>query len=318
MANVHGQRSAAGIRVDEDVFFLRNVITRYSNPWSKSYFVDGTNGVDTNSGQTPTDPFKTIQKAVTTSSRGDTIFVRPLAYTTDASDVNRYIEAVTVPYATADLSLVGVSRTNPGNPNYGAKLQWTTADGSYALKVNAPAFHVENMCVRAEGATGGVHFYGYANDNYAAYGGSCGPTMYNCVVRGGGIGVKVENGYASVISNCRFEGGAAQNNSYYLTGAQGPARRHVVRECYFGGTNGAAIAEAYIRILGTCTDMLIQRNVFGIIPTDTHFINATGSNLGLIVENWFDSADITLSTGIVKGGLTLVGAYDATMVVPAG
>ena len=46
MANVHGQRSAAGIRVDEDVVFLKNVIQRYASPWSKTFFVDGENGSD--------------------------------------------------------------------------------------------------------------------------------------------------------------------------------------------------------------------------------------------------------------------------------
>jgi len=222
---------------------------------------------------------------------------------------------VTVPYATADLSLIGVSNTNPGNPNYGAKLQYTTASGK-ALTVNAPAFHIENMCVRAEGADNAIHFN--ADADYAAVAGSCGPTVYNTVIRGSLRGIQVTGGYAYHISRCRFEGGSATDSSVYLDGSAQPQRRGVIEYCYFGGFNGALNDNAYVRILGSTTDFLMHDCYFGIIPADTHFINATGTNLGLIANCWFDSADITLSTGIVLGGITLVGAFDATMAVPAG
>lgn len=289
----------------------------FTSPWATAWFVDGTSGGgnDNYSGLKPTEAKATVQAAVTAAGRGDVIYIRPLDYTSDASDVNRYSEAITIPFATEDLSLIGVSNTNPGNPNYGAKLQYTTASGT-CLTVNAPASHVENLCVRAEGADYGIYYSGVSG--YATLAGACGPTLNNVVIRGGTYGVYVYGGYAGYIANCRFEGGAAQDDSFYMTGNAIPNRRYVIRDCYFGGTNGAAIDNAYIRILGSCTDVLIHRCYFGILPTDTHFINATGSNLGLIAECWFDSADITLSTGIVKGGLTLVGAYDATMAVPAG
>lgn len=287
----------------------------FSSPWATHFFVDGDLGNDANDGKNVKRSKKTIQSAVTAAGRGDVIYVRPRTYTTDGSDVNRYSEAVTVPYATADLSLIGVSNTSPGNPNYGAKLQYTTASGT-ALTVNAPAFHIENMCVRAEGAKYAIHFN--ADANYAAVAGSCGPTMYNVVIRGSEDGVCVTGGYAYHISRCRFEGGSATDNSLYLDGSAQPQRRGVVEYCYFGGFNGALNDEAYIRILGATTDWFCHDCHFGIIPADTHFINATGTNLGLATSLWFDSADMTLSTGIVKGGITYVGIYDATMAVPSG
>jgi len=291
------------------------VSQRFSNPWGTHYFVDGTDGADRNDGKSTKRSKATVQAAVTAASAGDVIYVRPLTYTSDGSDVNRYVEAVTVPYATADLSLIGVSNTVPGNANYGAKLQWTTASGT-ALTVNAPAFHIENMCVRAEGADYAIHFN--ADTDYDVVAGSCGPTMYNVVIRGSKYGVRVTDGYAYHISRCRFEGGSATDNSLYLTGAAQPQRRGVVEYCYFGGYNGALNDEAYIRILGTTTDWFCHDCHFGIIPNDGHFINATGTNLGLATSLWFDSADMTLSTGIVKGGITFVGIYDATMAVPTG
>ena len=289
---------------------------QFTSPWQTHYFVDGTDGSDANDGTAPSRSKATIQAAVTAAGRGDIIYVRPLAYTSDASDVNRYSEAVTVPYATADLSLIGVSNTHHGNPNYGAKLQHTTASGT-ALTVNAPAFHIENMCVRAEGADYAIRFP-YDGTGYTTVAGACGPTMYNVVIRGSLNGVRFDGGYAYWVAKCRFEGGSATDHALYLDGSTDPQRRGVVENCYFGGFNGALNDNAYIRILGATTDWLCRDCEFGIIPNDTHFINATGTNLGLGTRLWFDSADMTLSTGIVKGGITYVGLYDATMVVPAG
>jgi len=281
----------------------------FSSPWATAWFVDGTNGNDNNSGLKPTEAFDTVQAAVTKAGRGDIIYIRPLTYTTDASDVNRYIEAITVPYATADLSLIGVSNTNPGNPNYGAKLQYTATSGT-CLTVNAPACHLENICVRAEGATNGVYFYGVGTgDDYATYAGSCGPTMNNVVVRGGTYGVQAVSGYAGYIANCRFEGGTSQSSSIYLDGNASPMRRYVVRDCHFDSFNGAAIDNAYIRIRSN-TDLLVYRCTFDIKPTDGYYINATGTNLGLIAHCWFGEADLDTDNEIIQGGLMVVDCMD--------
>jgi hypothetical protein len=279
---------------------------QFSSPWAKAYFVDGTSGSDALDGLKPTSAKATVQAAVTAAGRGDVIYIRPLTYTTDASDVNRYEEAITIPYATADLSLIGVSNTNPGNANYGAKLQYTETSGT-AMTVNAPALHLENLCVRAEGGDYGVYYSGASL--YAALGGSCGPTVYNCVFRGGVTAVFVLGGYASCFANSRFEGGSGQAISIHFDGHTLLGRRHEVRNCFFDGYNGTAISNSYIRVQGSQTDLLIRDCFFSIVPS-TAFINATGTNLGLVANCFFDSAD--LSTGqIVEGGLTIVGAWDS-------
>jgi len=290
----------------------------FTSPWATAWFVDGTTGGgnDNNSGLKPTEAKATVQAAVTAAGRGDVIYIRPLDYTTDASDVNRYSEAITLPYATEDLSLIGVSNTNPGNPNYGVKLQYTETSGT-CLTVNGPASHLENLCVRAEGGTNGIYYVGYGTDEYATLAGSCGPTMNNVVVRGGQYGVQAVGGYAGVIANCRFEGGDGQDSSIYLDGHAYPMRRWQIRNCSFVGYNGAAIDNAYIYVR-TNTDLLIRDCYFDICPTDTHWINATGTNLGMIANCYFDVADMTLSTGIVKGGLTAVALWDESMAAPAG
>jgi len=247
------------------------------------------------------------------------IYVRPLTYTTDASDINRYEELIVVPFATPDLSLVGASNTNPGNPNYGAKLQYISGSG-YAITVNAPAFHLENMCVRSEGSTGGgIHFRGVGaatTPEYGTYAGSCGSTMYHCVMRGGKYAVRVTGGYATQIVDCRFEGGSGQYSSLVLDGNTDPQRRVAVKDCHFDSYNGAAIAEAYIRIYSN-TDLLVKDCTFDILPTDTHFINATGTNLGLLSNLHFGIANMTLATAIIKGGLFASLLWDETGIVLA-
>ena len=280
---------------------------RFSSPWATHWFVDGDEGSAGNGGQRPNDAFLTVQAAVTAASRGDVIYVRPRTYTSDGSDVNRYVEAVTVPFATADLSMIGVSNTYHGNPNYGAKLQYTTTSGT-ALTVNAPAFHLENMCVRAEGAKYAINFSGISG--YATLAGSCGPTMYNVVIRGSEDGVIVTGGYAANIVGCRFEGGSATDNAINLVGSAIPQRRVRIQDCHFDSFNGAANDEAYIRIFGSTSDLLIYRCTFDIKPTEGYYINATGSNLGLIADCYFAEADLDTDAEIVQGGLTVVGCYD--------
>jgi len=287
---------------------------RFSSPWSKHYFVDGDDGTTNGSGTTPDKALSTIQAAVTLASRGDVIYVRPRTYSSDGSDVNKYTEAVTIPYATADLSLIGVANTHIGNPNYGVKLQYTTAL-STCLTVNAPAFHIENMCVRAEGAGKAIHFN--AGANYTAVAGSCGSTMYNVVIRGSLNGVYVTDGYATNIVGCRFEGGSATDNAIVLNGIAQPARRHRIQDCHFDSYNGAANDNAYIRILGVQTDLLIYRCTFDIKPTDTYYIQATGTNLGLIANCFFAEADLDTDAEIVQGGLTVVGCWDVAGIAAA-
>jgi len=59
------------------------------------YFVDGVSGSDNNTGKKPTEAKATIQAAVTLATRGDVIYVRPLAYKI-GTGFNRYTEDIAV------------------------------------------------------------------------------------------------------------------------------------------------------------------------------------------------------------------------------
>jgi hypothetical protein len=142
--------------------------------------------------------------------------------------------------------------------------------------------------------------------------------MYNVVIRGSKYGVRVDAGYAYWIDKCRFEGGSATDHALMLVGSQAPQRRGVVENCYFTGFNNAENDNAYIRIFGATTDWYCHDCAFGIIPNDGHYINATGTNLGLGTNLHFDVADMTLSTGIIKGGIVYTQIFDGSGAYPAG
>jgi hypothetical protein len=82
-------------------------------------------------------------------------------------------------------------------------------------------------------------------------------------------------------------------------------RRWVIQNCYFGAYNGAASDNADIRIQSN-TDLLIRDCFFDIIPGDTYYINATGTNLGLIAHCWFGDAALDTDNEIIQGGLKVV------------
>lgn len=56
-----------------------------SSVFHKVWYVDGTNGLDTNAGNIPTQAFLTIAQAITSSAAGDTIIIAPGTYTVTSS-----------------------------------------------------------------------------------------------------------------------------------------------------------------------------------------------------------------------------------------
>lgn len=76
---------------------------RFAGLWSgRCFFVDGTNGLDGNSGLSPARALQTLATAISKAGTNDTIYIKPLAVGT------RYTENVTVPVSThAGLSIIG-------------------------------------------------------------------------------------------------------------------------------------------------------------------------------------------------------------------
>jgi len=233
---------------------------RFSSPWATHYFVDGIDGNDNNTGLKPAEAKATIQAAVTAASSQDIIYVRPLAPLSDPSDVGRYVEHVTVPYTTVNLSLIGVCPHY--DPYYGPKLAGTNATG-YTLDVRSPGFHMENILLhRRDSDTGGLRLTGQGT--WATYLGSLGASIVHCILKGGPH--IVTGGFNSIFYRCTWND-APYGLTFSQTADDGSGavagRGHRVIDCDFlSGDGGTPTTTAYIRWLGAHYNFVVKRCYF--------------------------------------------------------
>lgn len=281
---------------------------RFTNPWATVRFVSGISGEgsDGNDGTSIEKAKATIQSAVTASSEQDIIYVRPLAMTSDASDVTKYAEQVTVQFAAHNLSIIGVHP--PGDQNYGAKVRYATS--GYVFEVYAGALNLENFCVHKGGSiTGAINLRGITG--YATEGGSNGAQIHNCQIRYGGI--MIEGGYNSTISNTVFINAAG---AVTVDGSGIPNRGHRIIGCDFLAANGSAVATAYVVIKGSTNEFLMKNCFFDQPTTADEYINSTGTVDGLIADCFFADDAITFGANaadeiyLAAGTITCAGCYD--------
>ena len=275
--------------------------------FSDVWYVDGTNGLDSNDGTTDETAFKTIQKAITTAGTQDTIYIRAMAPNTDASDPGEYVENLSIPYAKHGLRLIGVGSSESIMPYAGPKIK--NASAGKLLEVLASGVRVENLqfnCTRNSG-TYGIYLDGVAG--YATKAGSVGFTIKNCMIKNGGAsygGINMVGGYGGVITNCTFQ--MCEKGVWFSSGSL-PSNGHTIEHCNFKSNNGAAIAEHITVIAGLHADISITDCTFDIA---TSFISCGSTNDGIIARCQFNDLVATLanSTGKVKlpvGTMTCVG-----------
>jgi len=276
----------------------------WASPWSTARFVDGANGNDNNSGLKPTEAFDTIQAAVTASGRGDVIYVRPQAYVV-GTGFTRYTEDVTTVLAQSDLSIIGTVNTT--NPEFGVRWKYATAT---CLTNIAPALHIENLGFFAEDKKA---ISILTNDTLNTHRGADGTTMYNCVIKGGGMTI-VDGGTGLRIERCRFSpkyNGEVDNGLTYTASAI--ARMFTIKDCEFMDGNGTVCDGPVITMTGTITEVMIRGCHFGQTPTGNAYISGTATTVEGVVQNcYFGNADMTLATGIAATGLLVSGIYDLT------
>jgi len=297
----------------------------WASPWSVARFVDGENGSDAFDGLKPTQPFATIQAAVTASTRGDVIYVRPQQYT-GGTGFSRYTEEVTVTagasagsathFENADISIIGC--VNTPNPEYGVRWKHATDTTGCCLINHAPALHLENLGFYAESALAAIELLN--NGATTTQRGSDGTTIYNCVIKGAAIYV-LSGGDGTIIQKCHLHtayggGTGGLGNIHYSCSANPGTRLKILDNIFYGGNVTEAPATAYITVLPPMTVMTIGRNFFGKIPTDGHYIDLSGSsNTGLVVNNTFADADIVLETDIHIGGCVQANNWDTAGIV---
>jgi len=275
---------------------------RFSSPWATPWFVDGVNGSDgTGRGKRPDRSLASIQAAVTAAKRGDVMYIRPKTYVV-GTGFDRYVEDVTVPLATHDLSIIGV--VNTLNPEFGVRWKHLTAQ---CLDNWAPALHVENIGFFAEDATYCVLLSDLAAGTKL---GANGSTFYKCVFKGANFQV-LSGGTGVTIERCKFtphsSGVVAQLN---ISCSAKLGRQFVVKWCDFLDAIGAVASGPYIAIAPPCTEVLIDHCTFGQLPTGGCYISAAGANYGQLSNCNFGVADMTKATGLVLGSIIATACYD--------
>ena len=286
--------------------------SRFTNPWATVYFVDGDNGTAGAKGTKPDKAMSTISGAISLAGKQDIIYVRPRIMTSDNSDVTKYAEQLTIPETKDHLSIIGVMPGGHGGSNldYGPKVRWATS--GYTIEVYAAAFNMENFCVHKGGSiTGCVNLRGITG--YVTEGGSCGSTFNNCMFRYGKV--YVEGGYYTSISNSTW---ISASNAYHLGSSAIPSRGHTVQGCKFLADNGAAVANAYVRLLGSSNEFVMRDCYFDQPTGDDEYIYSTGAVDGIIANCYFADDDISWGTTaadeirVASGTLAVVGCYDDT------
>ena len=287
---------------------------RFSSPWNTHYFVDGDNGNDGNSGLEPSESFKTISRAVSVSTGGDVIYIRPKSYTM-GTGFARYTEDVTVANtgassgataSQAGKSLIGVTpKIRVASDFMGVRWKFASTTN---LNVEAPGTHIENIGFFCEGATYGVYFEGDGATYTKA--GHTGSSLYNCAIKGAG-GVFANGSDSLQVIGCQFQAtydGTVCGMIITLSGTN-VNRRPVLRGCHFLGGNGTIMSAAPVIWTGKVENGLIADNIFEIQTGNVVINIATSGSSGMISNNHSGITDLS-TTGIVQNGMTVTGAYD--------
>lgn len=315
MGHLHGPVVGGVVQVEQRVKFKKQVQSGLWYPWQNVWYVDGDNGNDGYSGRGPADSKLTIQGAIDAAAAQDVVYVRTKETDGDASDIGFYKpEQMIIPFAKHNLSVIGVHH---GSDHLHGPFMWFD-DAGYALDVYASAFHLENMTIHAEGATGAINLRGLSG--YTASAGACGSTIEHCCI---GYGKSVITGGGnSVFFDVQFRNCCP---SLYYDASATPARKHrVLGGCEFWANNGAAIATAYVRILGSQSEFFLRDSYFDQPTGQDEYIYSTGVVDGLIANCFFSDDEITWGADagdeirIVSGTLSVAGCYDNTGLIIEG
>ena len=249
----------------------------------KTWYVDG-DVTASGDGTTWSEAFKTIQEGIDATSADDVVYVASKKITDYTSDPTSYAETLIIPFASAGMALVGVSRgrTQGGLP------QVKKGSGSTALlTIRAPGCLIANMGFNGSSSTGGGILL---DDDYAAKA-AFGTTIANCHFKN------------CVVTTAHLETGGA----IYTTSA-GNAWQLLVTGCRFYKN------ECDICLVGTGTtvpqDWVIEDCIFSGPAANTDcnlFLKGGGSGInGLYINRCIFPALPALSAGTVKrfGDLT--------------
>lgn len=254
-----------------------------------TWYVDGDVSAS-GDGTSWTNAYKTIQEAVTAASPEDTVYIAARTHTDYTGDPVSYAETIIIPYATNNLSLIGVGRgrTQGGLPQI-KKATGTTS----LLTIRAPGCYIANLGFNGAGRTGGGGIL--LDSDYAAKD-AFGTTIENChfkncrgttatnAATGGAINWSATgNSWQVLIRGCRFYKNVGD---IVLMGTSSTVPQDVVVEnCVFSGP--AANVDCNIYTGGSGINGIIIRDCdFTCFPaigsgTNAKQLHLTGS-VGLL------------------------------------
>jgi polygalacturonase len=244
-------------------------------PGAKVFFVDGTNGNDSNAGEDPEEAFKTITKAVAecTDDQGDTILVMPGAYAelvvVDKSRVRLYgfNNCVGGPW---------MVRINPASSTS------TTA----TITVKARDVEIAGLCVA------GNHDAGYNTASIFLDGDNEGTRAYvhNCTIEqltpANGVrsdGIKVV-GDRHTITDCLFD--SCYQGLYILGGATATTYEILVERCTFRACDVGIFIENGVTSGTGMQDVTVKYCDFDGTGaySETDGIRTTGTGIGTLIR----------------------------------
>ena len=286
----------------------------------RAWFVDGTNGLDGNSGKSPSDAFASIGQAVEDNpdlQEFDTVYVFPKTMAVTDTDPGSYAETVTI--STPHLSLIGVG----AGPVQAGLPQVKIGAGSTAmLTIAAPGVTVENMGFNGASSTGGgIRLLDDGGSTYSVSGvviRGCHFKNCKCHATNGSLGGAIYwtssgGGWQILIEGNRFYKNVAD---IVLVGTGGSRPQDVViRGNVFSGP--AASVDVNIYSGGSGFDgVIIDHNVFQALPaissgTNAQFLMLTGS-VGVLSWNAFGGGSETFGaagSNLVPTTVMICGNY---------
>lgn len=262
------------------------------------WFVDGTNGSDSQDGRSLNSAKATVQDALDECDVGDVVLVWPKEMAVTDSDPGSYEENITI--STPQVSIVGVGRgrTQGGLPQL--KVGDTTTDP--IISIEAPGVQIWGMGINGSGGTGGGILLNGDNGSTCHVLGTTieGCHFKNCVgttatnaATGGAIQwPSGGGGWQTLIRGNRFYknvGDIVMKGTGY-----GVVQDVVIEDNIFGGPLASVDCNIYVAADGI-TGLIIRNNTFSAIPTigsgtNADFLVLTGC-VGILCGNMFACED---------------------------
>lgn len=268
-----------------------------ANLSGRSLYVNGSSGVDAGrNGLNPNKPLATIAQALTNAAALDTIFIDP----------GTYDEALTVPYAKTDISIVGLGGA------HGVIIAPSTTNAS-GITNEADRLTLSNLEVRGDGTGSGLINRGSKLRCYGCLfgvAGAVGATLSegtDAQVTAGTHGTGTDPHFF----NCDFKGVAT--GVLISATDEGPMWGIRFESCWFHDLPTASIAEGGGTAANRFRDLVVRDCHFGAgdpddgsAPTKWADLNDDNGNTGQFVGCSFPGA-INSGDNLVSTAITWVG-----------